>query len=382
MRKIAKRLTAVFLILTVTFSFFSGFGTVYAAPFDVSSKSAVLMDGETGEVLYNKDMHTKRPMASTTKIMTGLLVFEQENIDEYFTIDKNAIHIEGTSLGLKEGDQASLRVLAWGMLMRSGNDAANCIAVKLAGSQEKFAEMMNKRAKELGMKNTNFITPSGLPNDNHYSTAYDMAVLTKEALKNKDFAECVASAKATLEFGNPVQKRHFSNSNKLLRTYEGAIGVKTGFTKKAGRCLVSAAKRDGLTLICVTLKASDDWNVHKKLLNYGFKEAQTKELKKDDINLETEVLGGQSEKVKIGLQQDYKFAYSSKEKLEEQTVIFKNLYAPVTQNQVVGYVRYKTGGTVVEEIPLVAKENISRKEETPKKSFFQKVKDFFENLFS
>ena len=209
-------------------------------------------------------------MASTTKIMTTLLTIESGNLDTEFMVDSQAIHVEGSSMGLQENDIVTKRALCYGMLLPSGNDAANASAVAVAGSIPAFAELMNRRAAEIGMTRTCFVTPSGLEGTGHGASAADMALLTREALRNETFREICCQASARVKFGNPPYQRTLYNSNKLLRMYDGVIGVKTGFTDEAGRCLVSACERNGVTLICVTLNDRDDWNDHMHLYDYGF----------------------------------------------------------------------------------------------------------------
>ena len=231
-----------------------------------AQNGAILINAETGDVIYEKEADKIAPMASTTKIMTTLLALEQGNLDEPFVIDSNAIKIEGSSMGLKEGDCLTIRDLCYGMMLPSGNDAANVLATKIAGSIDGFVKMMNLRAKELGLKNTHFCTPSGLDTsekNEHHSTARDMALLTQKAMENADFCEICSQSYKKLTFGNPPINRVIRNHNRLLKEFDGACGVKTGFTKKAGRCLVSAAQRDGLKLIAVVLKDHDDWQDSK-----------------------------------------------------------------------------------------------------------------------
>ena len=195
-------------------------------------------------------------------------------------------------MGLREGDSVSLNGLATGMLLASGNDAANAAAVKIAGSIEKFSGLMNQKAKELGMENSHFVTPSGLPNDDHYSTAADMALLARHALQNERFAAICTKSSAKLSFGNPPFDRWLYNHNRLLEDYPGCIGIKTGFTKKAGRCLVSAARRDGVTLICVTLSDPNDWRDHAALLDTGFAQTEKRELSVSTQDISLDVVGG------------------------------------------------------------------------------------------
>ena len=264
-----KRLFAFFLALVLAFAP----ALVSAAP-EISASSYILIEAQTGKILAAHNAHTQRPVASTTKILTALIILEQPGIHERFTVDSGAIRVEGTSMGLREGDEVSLYDLAGGMLTASGNDAANAAAVKIDGSLSAFADRMNARAAKIGMENSHFVTPSGLHDEAHYSTAYDMALLTREALKNRDFAKLCGQERVSLFFGAPPYTRTLENHNRLLKTLDGCIGVKTGFTKAAGRCLVSAAERNGITLICVTLHAPDDWNDHAKLYETGFSQVK------------------------------------------------------------------------------------------------------------
>ena len=219
---------------------------------DTKAKAAVVLDAATGRVLFAKNANARLPMASTTKIMSTLLTLEQDGQDEWFTVDPDAIRVEGSSMGLRAGDRVTLSALAYGMMLPSGNDAANAAAVRIAGSKEAFARMMNERAAELGMEDSHFVTPSGLDDNAHYSSAYDMALLTREALSNPRFAEICSQKSAKVCFGNPPADRWLSNHNRLLKLYPDAAGVKTGFTDAAGRCLVSYAQRGGVRLIVVT----------------------------------------------------------------------------------------------------------------------------------
>ena len=245
---------------------------------EVSAVSSVLMEAVTGEVLYEKNAREPRPMASTTKIMSALLCLESGDLDTEFTVDSQAIQVEGSSMGLVEGDTVTKRALCYGMLLPSGNDAAGAAAVRVAGSIPAFVAQMNERATALGLTQTHFVTPSGLHDDDHYSTACDMAVLAASALQNENFREICAQSSAQVCFGNPPYQRWLKNSNKLLTMDESVIGVKTGFTDEAGRCLVSAAERNGVTLICVTLADPNDWQDHLSLYDWGFSQVTPAEV--------------------------------------------------------------------------------------------------------
>lgn len=252
---------------------------------EITAKGCVLTDAATGQIIYGKNENEKLPMASTTKIMTVLLCLESGELDKEFVVDSVAIKTEGSSMGLREGDIVTKRFLCYGMLLPSGNDAANAAAVACGGSIENFALMMNEKAAELGLEKTFFVTPSGLEGIGHGSSAYDMAVLASAALKNKDFAEMCSCEKKTLKFGNPPYERTLYNTNKLLAMYDGVNGVKTGFTDEAGRCLVSSCEKNGVTLICVTLNDKNDWNEHMSLYDYGFSAIQKDKLTAEKVTV-------------------------------------------------------------------------------------------------
>ena len=250
--------------------------TTLSEPISLSAKSAILIDIDEKNVLYKKNEKERMPMASTTKIVTALVACELLDCAQTLKIPRVAVGIEGSSIYLQEGEILSVEHLLYALLLESANDAAVALAVSAAGSIEKFAEKCNEKAYALGLRDTNFTNPHGLYDENHYTTAYDLAILSAEALKNPTIAKICATKRYEIPFGatdeNPLGdgKRYLKNHNKMLSIYEGAIGGKTGFTKKSGRCLVSAAKRDDLTLIAVTLNAPDDWRDHTAMLNYGF----------------------------------------------------------------------------------------------------------------
>lgn len=325
-----------------------------------SAQSAILIEASTGKVLYAKNENEHRAMASTTKIMTAMLTLEQPNLDEYFVVDPEAIKVEGSSMGLMEGDSVSLRTLAYGMLLPSGNDAANAAAKQIGGTIEAFVEMMNQRAMELGLNDTHFVTPSGLDAEGHYSTAKDMAMLAREALKNPEFRAICCQANAQVEFGNPPYKRWLKNSNKMLTSYEGAIGVKTGFTDEARRCLVSAAERDGVTLICVTLNDPDDWRDTAALFDYGFSVAHAKTVQPDLNEISIRVTGGVKTEAQV-MSYGSSLVYDGAEPLTQQVHLQPFYYAPVRAGDIVGTVDFLYDGEVVASQQLMCAETVERK---------------------
>lgn len=354
-----KRISAFFISVVLVFSM--TFSSVFADDKPVvSAESAVLIDALTGRIIYGKNENEKRPMASTTKIMTALLCLESGDLDEQFTVDSEAIKVEGSSMGLCEGDIVTKRILCYGMLLPSGNDAANATAVKLAGDISSFSEMMNNRAKEIGMENTHFITPSGLHDDAHYSTAYDMAILTREALKNPDFSDICSESEITTEYGNLPYRRTLYNTNKLLSMYEGCNGVKTGFTDEAGRCLVSACEKDGVKLIAVTLSASDDWNDHKKLFDYGFSEVKCYATDKKPFEKKISVVGGEKDFVSLSSENDGKISLFNGEYKNIKKVVKTPafLYAPVFEGEKIGEIDYYIGDELVFTEGLYADDNV------------------------
>ena len=262
------RILSLFLVLIISLTCMPVIS--YGADITVSAESAIVMIAHTGQVVYEKNAYEKRGIASTTKIMSSVVALENGDIYSKIKVSYDDINVEGTSLGLKADDTVDLLSLIKGMLISSGNDSANVTATLVGGDKAAFVEMMNLKARELGMDSTSFKNPSGLTEEGHYSTAYDMALLGSYAIKNRIFRNICSSSVCTVSYGNPVSQREIYNHNKFLTMYDGALGIKTGFTKASGRCLVTAAERNGVTLVAVTLNAPDDWNDHIRMMDYAF----------------------------------------------------------------------------------------------------------------
>ncbi len=315
-----------------------------------SAASAIVMNARTRTVIYEKNANTKRAMASTTKIMTALLLAECNTPQKKVTVTAPMVAVEGSSMGLRAGDTVTYNDLLYGILLPSGNDAANTAAISICGSIEKFAQLMNKRAKELGLKNTHFVTPSGLDADSHYTTAYDLALLTSFALENNDFLSVASSKSVVLEFGG--EKRYLANHNRLLKTYDGAIGVKTGYTSKAGRCLVSAAQKNDSEIIVVTLNDRNDWEDHARLLDYGFQNCNvlsampTIPATVSCVGADASEINLVTSKIDIGL--------SGADNLEYKTYLPRFVYAPISRGDIVGYTDAFSNGYKVATIPIYA----------------------------
>lgn len=334
-----------------------------AAGPEVSAQSAVVLTADTGTVLFEKDGHTPRPVASTTKIMTALLALEaaQEQGDPLVDITQEMVAVEGSSMGLQAGDSISLTGLAAGMLLASGNDAANAAALYLDGSLESFAARMNQRAAALGMEDTHFVTPSGLDGEDaqglgHLSTAYDMALLARAALEDQAFRQLCSSPSLAVEFAEPVKRVTYTNHNKLLAQYQGCVGVKTGFTKEAGRCLVSAAERDGALLIAVTLNAPNDWQDHTALLDYGFSQMEPYQLAGGDVRLTVPVVGSPVEVVSLRGSNGGEVTLPLGQGARVERVVHapKFLYAPVEAGEQVGEICWYLEGQLLGSAPLTA----------------------------
>ena len=349
-------LLSVFFLLVICLS--SNARSV--ANVDVSAQYAVLVDATSGSVIFGKNEHQRASMASTTKIMTALILCENANLDEKITVIDAMVRVEGSSMGLLEGDKVHYRDLLYGLLLASGNDAANAVALSIGGSFEGFAKLMNERAKQIGMNNTNFVTPSGLDDENHYSTAYDMALLACEAVKNADFAAACASESARLEYGKPPYWRTLRNHNKLLRIYENCVGIKTGFTKKSGRCLVSCAKNGSKKVIAVTLNAPDDWNDHIKLLDFGINSLETRIINHSDNLPKIKVIGGNERQMAIYMDDiELSMIPSDFDRIKFTVETTDLIFSPVKKGAVIGKIILTVDGKEVARVNCFAAADVN-----------------------
>ena len=358
MRRFIASFTAAVLFITGVLPLHIICGSCTDIP-GISAKAAVLISADTGEIIFEKDCRKKLPMASTTKIMTVLLTIESGGLDEEFVVDSEAIKVEGSSMGLCEGDIVTKYALCVGMLLPSGNDAANAAAVRVAGSIPAFADMMNLKARELGLSHTYFVTPSGLEGEGHGSSAFDMAILAREALRNDVFRSICSQQSMAVEFGAPPYKRWLKNTNKLLSMCEGVYGVKTGFTDEAGRCLVSACERDGKRLICVTLNDRNDWDDHMALYDFGFETAKTMDITIPD-SYTARLAGSDKTSLKLTAEADSLPVTTLSEDGSEfsfEVIAPPFVYAPVAEGDEVAELRLNYKGREVERIPLFAAEN-------------------------
>lgn len=325
--------------------------TCYAQTESISASKSVVMDMSSEMLLYDKSANEKASMASTTKIMTCLIALEKADLKKTVTITSSMLNgTEGSLIYLKAGDRITVLDLVKGAMLASGNDAANALALTVCDSINDFANLMNSYAKKFGMNNTNFVTPSGLDNKKHYSTAYDMALLTKQALLNKEFRSiCSKSSDVIVINGN---KQKIYNHNKLLYQVDECIGVKTGFTSKSGRCLVSAYNYNENIIIIITLNASDDWNDHKKLLDYAKKKYKTI---KDSYYVNIDCVGSDLELVKCIARYDISYIGD----LSFKAYYYPFIYAPVLKNAVVGKLEIYSNKNLLKTVDITVLESVT-----------------------
>ena len=326
-------------------------GLSRASALSTSAGSAILMEAETGTVLYEHNADRRRSIASTTKIMTGLLALDMALPDDVVTVSDKAAGIEGSSMYLKAGQKITVRELLYGLMLQSGNDAAAALAIHCAGSVEAFATEMNRKAAELGMTGSNFTNPHGLSEEGHYSTARDMAALARAAMARPEFSEITGSKFAKI--GEITIKNH----NKMLWIYDGSDGVKTGYTINAGRCLVSSATRGGMRLIAVTLDDRDDWDDHTAMLNYGFENYALRVFcRRGETAVQRPVLGGDSSFVNLVPEKTLAILLP-RDKAEYARADYsadRCFWAPLEQNQAVGRLTVTLEGKVIGETALLA----------------------------
>lgn len=334
----------------------------------LSAQKAILLDGTTGRVLFEKDAHSRSLIASTTKIMTALIVCEQCNVLDRVRISKESVGIEGSSMYLREGEILTVQELLYGLMLHSGNDAAVALAIYCGGTVEGFAELMNDKARSLGLTGTHFENPNGLDSPGHYSTATDLAILAAYAMNNPIFAKTVSAKNVS------IGERNLRNHNKLLWRLDGADGVKTGYTRAAGRILVSSVLRNGRRLIAVTINDHDDWNDHIALHNNGFSNYTPKLLvRKGDRLGAISIIGGQSQQVNVLATED--FVYSITEQEQPYLLLSQPgfAFAPVAEGETAGCAYVCIGDETIGKVPLIYEMTVEQSAE--------KRKNFWERWF-
>ena len=333
----------------------------------ISAQKAILLDADSGRVIFEKQADSRSLIASTTKIMTALVICEQCNVLDRVKIPKEAVGIEGSSIYLKEGEVLTIQELLYGLMLHSGNDAATALAIYCGGTVEGFAQMMNDKARFLGLEDTHFANPHGLDSDQNYSTARDLAKLAAYAMENPIFAQTVSTK--TVRIG----ERSLRNHNKLLWQVEGADGVKTGYTKAAGRLLVSSAVRDGRRLIAVTINDGNDWIDHNSLLNMGFADYSTSCIvKKGEILGRLSVAGGVMNWVQVRAMEDFSYALAKNDQPYIRLAPPDFVYAPVVQGQSAGYAYVMLGEKAVGKVNVCYDETVERYD-PPRRRFWDKL---------
>lgn len=347
---------------------------VAAEPY-ISAYSAILMEADTGQVLFEKEMHKRREPASLTKIMTAILALEYGRLEEVVTVDREPARISvGQELHLAQGDRITLENLVKAALLYSANDSTVAIAQHVAGSEERFIELMNAKALVLGALNTRFANTNGYHHPNHYTTAYDLARITRYALTNAKFAEIVSMPRATIYWADGKKEKQVANTNGLVRerSYEGICGVKTGTTMRAGNCLVAAARKGGRTLIAVVLHSRNRYGDAVKLLDYGFNNTVPVTLCQKSQSFGTlPVTGGVREYVKAVSDRavEVYMGDEDREKVTQKVLFDKPLQAPVAVGQKLGTVVFYLRGSEVARVNLVAAEEVR------KQGILHKLKD-------
>lgn len=339
-----KRFLTLFCTVLVLYSIFP----CQAHAVSTSATSAVLMDVDSGRVLYARNEDAKMLVASTTKIMTALVALENGDLNSTVKITAEAANTEGSSMYLKAGEKLKLETLLYGLMLCSGNDAAVAVAQGVAGSTDKFVKLMNEKAKELGMTHTSFANPNGLDDEKHYSTARDMAVLACAAMNNETFARIVSTRTVT------VGGRTLTNHNKLLSYVDGCIGLKTGYTKAAGRTLVSCVKRNGQRLVAVTLQDGNDWADHAALYDYGFSTYPAQRAMTIGETVGTlAVTGGLTDSLPLVAADSFSWPLAQGEKLEVRFELPKSLRAPVAAGTSAGQAVFSLNGKEVGRVELL-----------------------------
>lgn len=343
-----------------------------AAPPENSAVSAILVDGETGRVLYEKNADEKRMIASITKLMTALVAVESApRLTDPVTIQPEWTRAEGTSIYLKAGEQLTLEALLYGLLLESGNDAALAVAGYCAGDVETFVDWMNQRAASLGMDSTSFANPNGLNDEKHYSTASDMAKLAAECMNNETLRQIVATRSKT------VGTRTFMNHNKLLWQYDGCVGMKTGYTQLAGRTLISSAERGGQRLIAVTLSDPNDWKDHAALLDYGFREFPRFVMCRADKDFRrVPVSGSLVRQVAVRTMDELSYPLALTEQVRAEVSLPELAEAPVQEGAIAGMLTFYLEDQIVGQTYLVYAKSVERNV-VSSSDLMRKVLDYF-----
>ena len=326
---------------------------------ETSARAACILEMETGRVLFESSMHDRLPMASTTKVMTALLAIELGNLDSKVTCSQNAFGVSGTSIYLREGETLTLREMLLGLMLVSGNDAAVAIAEHIGGTVEQFAGLMNERARRIGAVNTHFANPHGLPDDAHYTTAYDLALIAREAMQNDIFREIVSTQRASIPWEGRTYKRQLNNKNKLLAAYPGATGVKTGYTSKAGRYLVFGAMRENMELIGCVLGCGDWFDEAARLMDGCYETYTMTRVLAPTISAgRIAVTGGKKDSASMCVMEELCVPLALGEAAQVVLDVPRAVHAPVYPGMHLGTAQVVAGGRVYGTCEVVAGERV------------------------
>ena len=339
--------------------------SVEAAPLEVVGQGAVLVDGSSGQVLYEKNAHKKLYPASTTKMLTAIIALERGNLTDSVLIPPDASDVEGSAIGLRPGEKITLEDLLYALMLNSGNDSAVAIAVHIGGSVSGFVDLMNRKAAELGAVNSHFKNPNGLPDNDHYTTAYDLALITRYAMQNEEFKKIVCTMTRDIHRDDPEAQTFLLNHNKMLWDYKGAVGVKTGYTTLANQCLITAARREGRDLIAVVLgsEGTNIWSDSKALLDFGFiqfEKVRFTEAGKyiDEVPVK---YGDGNVVLQTARAFSYDFPVGGADEAGQEVILKTPVYAPVDAGEKLGEMIFTDGGNEIGRVDLLAQKSVKRK---------------------
>lgn len=342
----------------------------------VSAVSACIIECDSGDTVYEKNSTKKMPMASTTKIMTAIIAIENAPLKKIITVSSDAVGVEGSSIYLCENERLTTEELLYALMLESANDAACALAIEIGGNIENFVDMMNDKASSLGLRNTHFTNPHGLSDSEHYSTAQDLAILMSYCMKNEMFAKITSTKKFSLDGSDDSYSRLLVNHNRLLGTFDGITGGKTGFTKNAGRCLVTSCERNGVKLCAVTLNAPDDWNDHKSMYSYGFTIYKRVVLESGgQFEFTAPVCGGDKNSISAHIQDDVTAVLRVNGCDLKRIVCMRRFYYPgIKEGDIIGYINYLNGDLSIATAPIYADFAVEYAEDD--RGFLEKIKDF------
>ncbi len=386
-KKIVSFLLMLALLLPLSLKGVSASPQEQLSPPSLSAQSAVLMEAQSGKLLLAHNEGQRLPMASITKVMTALVALEMASKDTLITVSPQAVGVEGSSIYLLEGEELTLEQLLYAVLLESANDAATAVAIGLCGSVDAFAQEMNRRTESMGLNDTHFSNPHGLDHEEHYTPAADFASIVRCALENDLLQTILSTRKATIPYDGQENGRVLINHNKLLRMYEGCTGVKTGFTKRSGRCLVSSAQRNGVTLIAVTLNAPNDWADHTAMLDYGFSMYSSRLLcNAGEHLLPLPLVGGKESYVMVSNFEECRRTLPNRAGTVLCTVeLPRFVFAPMHAEEQVGALVFSCdtdGDGCAEEIarvPLFTCHNAEQRQN--KRTLWQRICAFFKSIF-